>query len=232
MSNTYTTATADPNLQGVYPQEWATKLQERLDKPRNWKEVCNVIYSNTKTFNYPYMSTEPVIQTGTRGSAYGFSDFTLINDQLDISTYKPVPIFIDRADLAQCTLVSQMDAASRQADIINEWMESAVLANYGAWTDFGTSDIGAGGASTDDITVSASNVDDIIRGLKRVVGVANGQSLADRNGMFIIWRYADLELLEQFAQARIVGLVKSFLIDLEARIQRATGGKQALCCAA
>jgi hypothetical protein len=175
-----------------------TKLQERLDRPTNWKEVCEVIYSDSKIFNLPYMSTEPVIQTGTRGTAYGFSDFILTNDTLDIATYKPVPVFIDRADLAQCSLVNQMELADRQGSIINEWVETALLADHAAWTNFTNAEIG-GGAGV--ITVSASNIDDIIRGIKREIGEANGQNLADRNGIFIIWRYADLEILEQFAQA-------------------------------
>ena len=190
MANTFNT--------GVYPQEWMTKLQERLDRPTNWKEVCEVIYSDSKIFNLPYMSTEPVIQTGTRGTAYGFSDFILTNDTLDIATYKPVPVFIDRADLAQCSLVNQMELADRQGSIINEWVETALLADHAAWTNFTNAEIG-GGAGV--ITVSASNIDDIIRGIKREIGEANGQNLADRNGIFIIWRYADLEILEQFAQA-------------------------------
>jgi len=190
VSNTFNT--------GVYPEEWATKLQERLDYPTNWKEVCEVIYSDTKIFNLPYMSTEMSIQTGTRGTAYGFSDFALTNDTLDIATYKPVPVFIDRADLAQCSLVNQMELADRQGQIINEWVETAVLANHAAWTNFDNASIGG---SAGNITVSASNVDDIIRGIKREIGEANGQAMADRNGVFIIWRYADLEILEQFAQA-------------------------------
>lgn len=198
VSNTFTTAGSDPNVGGVYPQEWATKLQERLDAPINWKEVCNVKYSNTRTMNMPYMSSEPAIQTGTRGTAYGFSDFTLINDQLTVSTYKPVPVFIDRADLAQCTLVDQMEMAGRQGDVINEHVESAFLANHGNWTNFTNASIG-GGAGT--ITVAPTNIDDIIRGIKREIGEANGQKLADRQGICIVWRYADLEILEQFAQA-------------------------------
>lgn len=188
-----------------------TKLQERLDYPTNWKEVCNVIYSDTQVFNLPYMSTEPVIQTGTRGTAYGFSDFALTNDTLTINTYKPVPIFVDRADLAQCKLVNQMELADRQGSIINEWVESAVLADYGSWTDFGGLSITGSGAATDAITVSSSNIDDIIRGLKREIGEANGQNLADRNGIFIIWRYADLEILEQFAQANGFNLADTAL---------------------
>ena len=168
------------------------------------------MYSNTKYFNMPYMSTESVIQTGTRGTAYGFSDFTLTNDQLDIATYKPVPIFIDRADLAQCTLVNQMELADRQGSIINEWLESAVLANHGSWTDF---DNAAIGGSAGNITVSATNIDDIIRGIKREIGEGNGQALADREGIFIVWRYADLEKLEQFAQANGFNLADKALAN-------------------
>lgn len=208
MANSYSTSN-----QGVYPSEWATKLQERLDKPTNWKEVCEVHYTDSRSFNVPYMSTEPVIQTGTRGTAYGFSDFTVTDDVLTISTYKPVPVFIDRADLAQCKLVNQMEMADRQGSIISEQLESAVLADYGSWTDFGLATIGGGGAATDTITVSASNIDDIIRAVKREIGEANGQSLADRNGVFIIWRYADLELLEQFAQANGFNLADKALKD-------------------
>lgn len=200
MSNTFNT--------GVYPQEWETKLQERLDAPTNWKEVCKVIHSDVQVFNMPYMSTEPVIQTGTRGSAYGFSDFALTNDTLSITTYKPVPVFIDRADLAQCKLVSQMEIADRQGRIINEHVEAAVLANYAAWTTFDNTAIGGDAGN---ITVSATNIDDIIRAVKREIGEANGQSLADQNGVFIIWRYADLEILEQFAQANGFNLADTAL---------------------
>ena len=202
MANTFNT--------GVYPQEWMTKLQERLDKPTNWKEACKVIYSDTQVFNMPYMSTEPVIQTGTRGTAYGFSDFALTNDTLTISTYKPVPVFIDQADLAQCTLVKQMEIADRQGSIINEWVESAFLADYASWTTFDNASIGG---SAGNITVSATNIDDIIRGVKREIGEANGQSLADRDGVCFIWRYADMEALEQFCQANGFNLADKALKD-------------------
>lgn len=144
------------------------------------------------------MSTEFVIQTGTRGTAYGFSDFALTTDTLDIATYKPVPVFIDRADLAQCKLANQMEIAERQAQLIHTNIESAVLADHTSWTDFGNDAIGG---SAGNITVSATNIDDIIRGIKREIGEANGQALADKYGIFIVWRYADMEYLEQFAQA-------------------------------
>lgn len=33
---------------GTYEQVWATKLQERLTGPATWKEICEVIYSDTQ----------------------------------------------------------------------------------------------------------------------------------------------------------------------------------------
>ena len=181
--------------------EWETKLQERLDKPLNWKEVCKVIFSETYAINSPYMSTEFSAQTGTRGCSYSFSEFTLTNDQLIVDTMKVVPVFLDRADLSQCKLASQMEMADRQGSLINEVLESAVLAGYAGWTDLGIDGGVITSGSTTKITVATSNIDDIMRGLKRVIGEANGQSIADRQGLFIVWRYEDLEKLEAFAQA-------------------------------
>lgn len=203
MANTFNT--------GVYPQEWTTKLQERLNKPTNWKEVCDVVYSDSQVFNWPYMSTEFVIQTGTRGTAYGFSDFTLTNDTLTINTYKPVPVFIDRADMAQCTLVSQMEIADRQGRIIAEQLEAAVLATHASWTNFGDTGGGVLGLGTTQISVSTSNIDDIVRGVRREIITANGLDLMNSNGVFFIWRPADFEKLEAFLQANGFNLADSTL---------------------
>lgn len=185
---------------GVYPQEWMTKLQERLDKPTCWKEVCDVIYSDLQVFNLPYMSTEFVIQTGTRGTAYGFSDFALTNDTLTINTFKPVPVFIDRADMAQCTLASQMELAERQGRLIDEQLESVFLGDHAAWTNFGDPGTGTLGLSSTQITVTVSNIDDIIRGVKREVIIANGKDLMQRYGLAFVWRPGDFEKLEAFMQ--------------------------------
>ncbi len=193
MANTFNT--------GVYPTEWLTKLQQRLDKPTNWKEVCDVVYSDTQVFNWPYMSTEFVIQTGTRGTAYGFSDFALTNDTLTISTYKPVPAFIDRADVAQCKLVNQMEIADRQGRVIAEHLEAAVLATHASWTNFGDTGGGVLGLATGQITVSLSNIDDIVRGVKREIIVANGLDQMNSKGVFFVWRPADFEKLEAFLQS-------------------------------
>ena len=94
-----------------------------------------------------------------------------------------------------------MELATRQAILLNESIEEAVYDDHGNMTDFGTSDIGGGGSSTSQITVSVTNVDDIIRGLGKTIREAEGESLWERNGAFFVWRPADFEVLEAYMQA-------------------------------
>ena len=185
----------------IYGEEWVTKLQERLDHPTNWKELLNVEMTNIQVINNPYLSTTPGTQVGTRGDAYSFETFAETNEKLTINSTDIIPIFVDQADLAQSTFSRQMYWADLQGQLINERLEVQVLAEHASWTNFGTSDIGAGGTSSSQITVSATNIDDIIRGFKRVVNEANGLDIAARNGLGIVWRPADFEILEAFVQA-------------------------------
>ena len=182
----------------IYQEDWAVKLQERLDHTTVWKEVCRVEYTDTRVLNNPYMSTVPSVQNGTRGTAYTHQDFVETNESITINTYRVLPIFIDRADLAQSNYAKQMEMAALQGQLLNEKIESAMLASHADWTNFDNASIGGAAGN---ITVSASNVDDIIRGIKREIREANGTDLMNRQGVFIIWRAADFEILEAFVQA-------------------------------
>ena len=88
--------------------------------------------------------------------------------------------------------------ADRQAQLVNESIESNLYAQHGSFYDFDGVFIGGASGS---ITVSITNIDDIIRNVKRVIRLANGDSLLQRNGGFIVWRPADFEKLENFMQA-------------------------------
>jgi hypothetical protein len=191
-------AVSNSLAQYTYPEDWAVKLQERLDYPQNWKEICNVEYTNTRVFNNPYMSTIPSAASHTRGTAYTLQTFALTAEYVTINQSRIVPMFIDRADLAQQGYVRQMEMADLQGTLLNEYVETDMLANHDMWTNFDNESIGGGAGN---ITVSASNIDDIIRGIKREIREANGIDLAKRNGMFILWRAADFEILESFVQA-------------------------------
>ena len=196
---------------GVHKEDYAVKLQERLNKPANWKEVADVIFSDTYIFNLPYMSTEFSAQTGTRGTAYSFSDFALTNDTLTVSSKKVVPVFVDRADMAQISYVSQMETAERQGALLSDVIETAMLADHANWTDVGDVAGVVTSGNTTQFTVSATNIDDIVRGIRRIITVANGEEQANRNGIFFVWRPADFEALEQFAQANGFNLADSAL---------------------
>lgn len=161
----------------------------------------NVETTNIRVINNPFLATTPSLSSYTRGAQYSFSDFVETNESLNITTGEIVPIFVDQADLSQSTFSRQMYWADLQGQLINERLENRMMAQHASWTDFGTSDIGGGGSSTTQITVSATNIDDIIRALKRVINVANGIDLMARNGLGIIWRPADFEILEAFVQA-------------------------------
>lgn len=184
----------------IYAEDWAVKLQERLSENNKWKEICKVEYTDTKTLNNPYL-TDATVQTGTRGSAYTHQDITITNETIAIDTFKILPQLIDRADLAQSTFVNQMELADSQGILLNEAIESGMLGQHAQWTNFGDTGGGALGLASTAFTVSATNIDDIIRGIKREIRVANGEAMLERNGGFIVWRPADFELLEAFVQA-------------------------------
>lgn len=180
----------------VYAEDWAVKLQERLIEPVKWKQVCNVEYTNSKVLHNPYL-TEATVQSGTRGSAYAMQAVTETDENISIDTFKILPQFIDRADLAQSYYANQMVLADKQGILLNEAVESGFLADYGSLTTYDNSQFGGSGS----ITVSAVNIDDIIRHMKTLIREAGGESKLEQNGAFIIWRPQDLELLEAFMQA-------------------------------
>lgn len=218
----------------TYLTEYDDILQDRLDHPTTWKEMCDVTFSDSKLISSSYMSTTPTVTTVSRGTGLVGSTFIETAETLDIATGRDLGLFVDFADLAQSPWTKPAELFDRIGALLNEFIETDVLNQHSNWTDFGQEALDTNTSGSTKITVSASNIDDIIRAVKREIREANGQMFMNQNGVGFVWRAADFELLEAFVQAwnKILGLGKSFLIDLEARIQRVTGGKQALCCAA
>lgn len=182
----------------IYKEEFETRLQERLDAPMKWKEICKVEYTNSRVLHNPYL-TDSTVGTGTRGSAYTSTAVATTDDTLTISTYKYCAQHIDDADLAQKTFSDFMEIADNMGTMLNETIESAMLAEHAQWTNLDNSNIGGAAGN---ITVSVSNVDDIIRAMKTAIRTAGGGDLAERNGMFIMWREADYEKVEALASSQ------------------------------
>jgi hypothetical protein len=182
--------------------DYITRLRNRINKPVCWEEVLNVQYSDVRTIVKGAMTTEPSVQTGTRGTSYTYQTFVMQQDTLTISNYRVLPVFIDEADRYQQSYSDQMEIADFQGKKIKEYIEAQMLAQHASWTDFGATDLSnTGDDDTTAITVSASNIDDIIRAIKRKLYANNGVDFAMEKGIFIIWRPGDYEFLEAFVQA-------------------------------
>ncbi len=182
----------------AYKEEFEEKLQERLGENNKWKEVCKVTYTNAYQLHNPYL-TDATVATGTRGTGYTSVAVETTDETVNISTFKLAPMHIDRADLAQKTFSDWMEIADNMGIMLNEAIETAMLAEHAQWTNFDNASIGG---SAGNITVSESNIDDIISGIVREIREANGESMLERNGGFIIWRPADFEKVQKFAAAQ------------------------------
>ena len=182
--------------------DYVARMRSRINRPQCWMDVLNVKYSNVRTIVNSSLTTEPSAVTGTRGTAYNYEDFVLTADTLTINLHKIVPIFIDQADLVQQSYLDQMKTAEFQGKKLGEKVESLMLASHASWSDFGAGDLaGSSSGDTTQITVSATNIDDIIRAIKRKLYANNMVDFAVENGVFIVWRPTDYELLEGYVQA-------------------------------
>jgi len=180
-----------------YSIEVETKLQERLTAPRVWKEICDVKYTNTGVIKNPYL-TDSTQYTGTRGTGYTSVAVATVDDSVTINNYVGSAQHIDDADLAQKTFSDFMEIAENMATVLDEGMETAMLLEHAQWTNFDNASIGG---SAGNITVSVSNIKDIIGNIKEAIRVAGGTDLANRNGIFIQWREADYTLVEALASS-------------------------------
>lgn len=195
-----------------YQQEWDTQLAVRLDKPQNWKDVCDVRYSNTQTIILPYISTagEPPVTTGQFASAAERSDTTKViplitvtqsSETLQIISTDMDSVYFDYADEAQSQYTNQMTMADLLGKKIGERTEAIVLGNHAAWTDFGDNGAGGVGLASSQITISNTNIDDVIRGIIEQIQTANGFTLYQEKGGFVVWRPQDWTNLVAFMQA-------------------------------
>ena len=210
MANTY-----------IYQAEWENRLAQRLDKPQNWKEVNDVVYSDTQAYNFPLIATtgEPAVATLTNTAAgrstlsnvIPFIDVTETNQTLSILTAEIDSVYIDYADQAQSNYAKIAAMGDLLGKKIGERAEAISLGNHASWTNFGDTGGGVLGLASTAFTVTANNVDDVVRGVIEQIYTANGFNLYRENGGFIIWRPADWTLMVQFMQANGFNLADAAL---------------------
>lgn len=181
----------------IYQEDWSTKLQERLSETTKWKDFMKVDITNTKVLHNPYR-TDATVLALVPYVAYVPAQIAETDDIISIDVHRIIPEIIDRADLAQSTYLKQMEIAENQGTQLNEEIETYIYSQFAQLTTFDNTELGGGAGN---ITVTSSNIDDIIRAIKRKIRKAKGQKLMQRNGVFIVWRPEDFELLEAFMQA-------------------------------
>ncbi len=185
----------------IYKEAWMERLQMELDEANKWEDICRVEYTSDRVIHNPYI-TDPSVHIVARGTPYTFDPVVRTDESVTINTGYAIPQFIDRADLAQTGYKEQMELAVRQAVLLKEQIEGDVYGTHASFTDFGAGDVN--GTSTGDatqITVSETNIDNIILAVQKTIEVANGQALLERNGGFFVWRPADFLFLKQYAMA-------------------------------
>ncbi len=197
----------------TYETVFEDVLQDRLDHPTTWKEICKVTVTNTRVISSSYMSTTPSTQAVTRGTGVSLQTFAETAESLTISTGRDLGILVDWADYYQSPWTEKAELFDRIGALLNEYIETVVLARHASWTNFGDLGGGALGLGTTAISVNASNIDDIIRGVKREIRKANGQSLMKKNGVAFVWRPEDFEILEAFTQANGFMQADKFLVE-------------------
>lgn len=195
-----------------YQAAWETKLAERLDKPQNWKEIVDVVYTDTQTTNLPYIgvSGEPAVTTAIFGAAADrstlsnvitFTPVTESNDTLVIVSTDYEAVYIDYADQAQSQYSRFVDLGDLLGKKIGERVEQLVDAQYTLGTAVGDDGSGNVILGSTPLTVSFTNIDDIIRGIIQFIQAANGFDMYRQEGGFIEWRPADWTKLVAFMQA-------------------------------
>jgi len=190
---------------------WENKLARRLNKPQNWKDVNDVVYTDALTYNFPLISAsgEPAVATLTNTQAgrsvltnvIPFVDVTESNQTLTVSIAEIDSVYIDYADQAQSNYAKLADMGELLGRKMNERAEAISLGNHTNWTNFGDTGAGVLGLASTAITVSATNIDDIVRGVIEQINTANGFDLYMENGGFAVWRPSDWTFLVAFMQA-------------------------------
>jgi hypothetical protein len=193
----------------IYKEDWEANLQANLTEATLWKEVARVDFTDTYTLHNPYKN-RAAVSSYTKGAQYSFSDVTVTDESVSLSTVRIIPEFIDEADLGIAGYNFQMELSDDQARAINEAIETHFLDEATSQgTTFDDGSIGGSGGASIDLT--NTNVDDVVRGARRELMEGRGFEMYNRNGATFVWRPADFEKLAAYAMGQGFGFADSAL---------------------
>lgn len=196
----------------IYQAVWESKLAQRLDKPQNWKDILDVVYTDAQTYNFPLIAVadEPPVTADFHTSAGSrmtlskvvpFIALTQTNETLSIVNTDINSVYMDYADQAQSNYSKMADMGTLLGKKMGERTEALTLAQHASWTNFGDTGGGVLGLASTQVTVTSGNIDDVIRGVIEQIYTANGFDIYMSNGGFAVWRPADWTFLTLYMQA-------------------------------
>ena len=115
-------------------------MQERLARPTNWDEICDVTRTDDRVIASSYISTTggwAAVQSITRGTAANPVSIAETSENLTISEGREVPIFLDWGDMYQSPWTKREEIAKRSAQRLNEFTETDVLDDHANWRNIG-----------------------------------------------------------------------------------------------
>src|SRR5688572_33392995 len=112
----------------TYETTFEDTLQDRLDHPTTWKEMCKVTVTNTRVITSSYMSTTPSTQAVTRSTAVALQTFAETAETLTISTGRDLGGLVDWGDYYQSPWTSKAELFDRIGALLNEYIEAQVFA--------------------------------------------------------------------------------------------------------
>jgi hypothetical protein len=181
-------------------REYAVSLRKRINKPTVWKDLLEIKITDKYDFTRGVITTEGTPATHTRGSAFTYQDMVLAQDTGTISSGKIIPLFIDYADLAQQSYVGKQKVAELQGKLLDEQVESLLYGQHANWTDFGSTDLADGADDdTSQITISVTNIDNIVRQVRRKIRENNGSEFMAEYGIGFSWTASENGISEEKA---------------------------------
>lgn len=183
----------------IYKDKYEANLQKNLAEPTYFEALARTEYTSDKVLHNPYKNRSAAVSY-TKGGQYSFADVTVTDDTVDIDTTQVVTEFIDEADLGIAGYDFQMELSDDQSRAIREAVEGEFLKAHSQGTTFDDGDIGGTGGT--DITLSATNVDNVVRAARKKLMQGRGFEMYNRFGASFIWDPAQFELLSEYAMGQ------------------------------
>jgi hypothetical protein len=195
---------------GTTKQHWMANFQPTLESALVSFKICKTHTGPDRIIHNPYQS-EPTGQDGAASVDYSgnIDDFTLTDDTLTVNRRAYQAEHVDNIEQLQVRYDLAKARAERHAYVVRKKIDAYVLQN--AATTSGTLQVDdgeIGGTDGNPITLSSTNVDDMLRAVMETLYTNDARM---ENGVYIVLAPDHITKLTQFQQANGFSLADAAL---------------------